>query len=150
MRSCLRPHRLPNGLPASSHLLRCERCRKFPKEGRLQAIPRGIEIAIWLGDHPLVTHFVILDDCNEIAHLEPHLVLTNSFVGLIPSIAGEVIRRLNAPDFIAPGSRPNIEELNSLTAGLRLPIWRMELFETAAAREDGFAPQLSWMKTRKY
>ena len=37
---------------------------------------RGMEIQAWLNDHPEVDKFVIIDDDNDMDHLEDHLVLT--------------------------------------------------------------------------
>ena len=59
-----------------------------------RAQPRGAEIQVWLDDHKDVTHFVILDDDADMAHLMDHLVLTDNRIGLTDDIANEVIRRL--------------------------------------------------------
>lgn len=55
---------------------------------------RGNEIQEWLDTHGTPDKFVILDDDSDMAHLEPHLVSTQSFTGLTAEIADEVIRRL--------------------------------------------------------
>jgi len=47
------------------------------------AVDRGIEIDQWLKDHPEVTNYVILDDCDEFTkEQKSHLVLTNPDNGL--------------------------------------------------------------------
>lgn len=55
---------------------------------------RGDEIEDWLDQHPEVTRFVILDDDADMGAMTPHLLRTESFVGLTPEIAKEAIRRL--------------------------------------------------------
>lgn len=45
---------------------------------------RGLEIQEWLDKHPDATHFVILDDESDMAHLLPALVLTSFHTGLLP------------------------------------------------------------------
>jgi hypothetical protein len=57
---------------------------------------RGREIQHWLNRNP-VQAFVILDDDADMGALLPHLVKTDSFTGLTPEIAAEVIRRFNEP-----------------------------------------------------
>lgn len=56
---------------------------------------RGMEIQEWLDKHSNPDVFVILDDDCDMGPLLPHLVNTDSFVGLTPEIAMECIRRLN-------------------------------------------------------
>ena len=59
---------------------------------------RSDEIKIWLARNPGVPRFVILDDdddAGDSALLRPYLVKTNSFEGLTPDLAHDVIRRLN-------------------------------------------------------
>jgi hypothetical protein len=58
---------------------------------------RGKEIKAWMRDseeQPEV--FVILDDDADMGGLLSHLVKTESFTGLTPEIAQEVIQRLNS------------------------------------------------------
>lgn len=55
---------------------------------------RGHEIQKWLDGHPEVTQFVILDDTPDMAHLMPHLIQTDSNVGLSEEDVAEAIRRL--------------------------------------------------------
>lgn len=43
--------------------------------------PRGLEIQMWLDDHPEVEHFVILDDDADMEHLLPYLVQTDMRCG---------------------------------------------------------------------
>jgi hypothetical protein len=57
---------------------------------------RGVEIAEWLDDHPEVTHFVILDDDQDMEDLMDHLILIDPEVGLTDADADEVIKRLNS------------------------------------------------------
>ena len=45
-------------------------------------IDRGHEIWEWIAAHPEVTHFVILDDCSDMAHVKPFHVHTDFEVGL--------------------------------------------------------------------
>lgn len=47
-----------------------------------ERLERGMEIQEYLDNHPEVTNFVILDDCQDMAHLRPWLVLTDPCVGL--------------------------------------------------------------------
>ncbi len=44
--------------------------------------PRGDEIKEWLGHHPEVTHYVVLDDCSDMDAVVDHLVQTSDLVGL--------------------------------------------------------------------
>jgi len=57
---------------------------------------RGMEIASWLQDNAVMgeTHFVILDDDADMAHLMLNLVQTSWNDGLTPEIAEQVICRL--------------------------------------------------------
>ena len=55
---------------------------------------RGKEIRHWLNRQTGITRFVILDDDADMGDLLPHLVKTESFTGLTPAIAQEVIARL--------------------------------------------------------
>jgi hypothetical protein len=57
---------------------------------------RGNEIQEWLDDNGKPARFVILDDDSDMGHLLPHLVKTESFVGLTPEITQRVIDALNA------------------------------------------------------
>ena len=45
---------------------------------------RGHEIQDWLTRHPEVTHFVIIDDDSDMAHLKHKLVQTSFDDGLLP------------------------------------------------------------------
>lgn len=54
---------------------------------------RGDEIAAWLREN-YIDRFVILDDDRDMGGLLPHLVETDTFVGLTDEIADEVIKRL--------------------------------------------------------
>lgn len=47
-----------------------------------ERLERGMEIAEWLGQHPEVTGFVILDDCSDMADLKPRLVHVDPVIGL--------------------------------------------------------------------
>jgi hypothetical protein len=47
-----------------------------------ERVERGHEIWEWLTLHPEVTHFVILDDCSDMARLKAYLVHTDADVGL--------------------------------------------------------------------
>lgn len=71
----------------------------FPKK-LSQSIERGIEIQKWLTDWEerggeAVTHFVILDDENDMAHLKRNLVRTDGRVGLQPHDAKKAVNFLN-------------------------------------------------------
>lgn len=57
---------------------------------------RGEEIKEWLGRHPEVTHFVILDDDFEMEGLENHFVKTTFSRGLLPEHVAKAIEILNA------------------------------------------------------
>jgi hypothetical protein len=49
--------------------------------------PRGIEIQLWLDEHPEVIRFAILDDDSDMAHLMDRLFKTEFSVGLtLPSV----------------------------------------------------------------
>jgi hypothetical protein len=53
-----------------------------PRLGRLaEGIQRGDEIQKWLDGHPEVESFVIVDDDDDMAHLLPRLVQTDSWHG---------------------------------------------------------------------
>jgi hypothetical protein len=47
-----------------------------------ERIDRGHEIWEWITQHPEVTHFVILDDCTDMAHVKPFHVHTDFEIGL--------------------------------------------------------------------
>ncbi len=55
---------------------------------------RGDEIQAWLDTNP-ADCFCILDDDADMGELLPHLVKTDSFTGLTPDLACEVINRLS-------------------------------------------------------
>ena len=47
-----------------------------------ERIDRGHEIWEWVAAHPEVTHFVILDDCSDMANVKPFHVHTDFEIGL--------------------------------------------------------------------
>lgn len=55
---------------------------------------RGYQIQEWLNDHPEVTHFVILDDSDDMVHLLPKLVQTNDRTGLERRHISEALHHL--------------------------------------------------------
>lgn len=57
---------------------------------------RGSEIKEWLGRHPYVTHFVILDDDSDMGDLMDHLVKTSFQSGLLPSDTWRAIKILGS------------------------------------------------------
>lgn len=59
--------------------------------------PRGAEIQEWLDEHPEVTHFVILDDSDDMLHLTPKLVLTSFEVGLLKEDVEKALLILEEP-----------------------------------------------------
>lgn len=59
---------------------------------------RGNEIQEWMDENGTPEKFVILDDDSDMLHLKPHLIKTESFVGLTSEIAKSVIEALNAKD----------------------------------------------------
>jgi len=59
---------------------------------------RGNEIQEWMNDNGTPSSFVILDDDSDMGHLLPHLVKTESYVGLTPEITQRVIDALNVKD----------------------------------------------------
>ncbi len=66
-------------------------------DGLWHSVPRGEEIRSWINYECATIHppkFVILDDEADMGDLLPHLVKTDSFTGLTPEIAQEVINRL--------------------------------------------------------
>ena len=67
---------------------------------------RGKEITQWIRENGTPDRFVILDDDDDMIDLLPKLVHTNSFTGLTPDLAREVIRRLNA-EVSQPASNHN-------------------------------------------
>lgn len=70
------------------------------REGRPFAydrLERGWEIAHWLGLHPEVTSFVILDDCSDMADLLDRLVLVDPAIGLDDACVDRAIRILGTP-----------------------------------------------------
>lgn len=64
-----------------------------PTEKFWIASTRASEILAWMGQHPEVTRFVIVDDA-PFTQLKGWLVQTKSDVGLTPEIAQEIINRL--------------------------------------------------------
>ena len=59
---------------------------------------RGKEITQWIRENGTPERFVILDDDDDMLDLLPKTVLTDSFTGLTPDLAREVICRLNGMD----------------------------------------------------
>lgn len=58
---------------------------------------RGLEIESWLSNHPEVERYVIVDDNALILeHQLLWFVETESFVGLTPELASEIINKLNS------------------------------------------------------
>ena len=55
---------------------------------------RGLEIDAWLQENPQYTRFVILDDGADMAHLDSHLIQTNTETGLTREIADKVLEKL--------------------------------------------------------
>lgn len=62
--------------------------------GKYHAVPRGLEIQLYLSDNPVVGNFVILDDECEMAHLEPFLVKTKFDCGLTEQDTEKAIKIL--------------------------------------------------------
>lgn len=65
-----------------------------------QSIERGVEIQKWLDDweersDEAVTHFVILDDETDMAHLKRHFIHTDGRVGLQPKDVRKAVNFLN-------------------------------------------------------
>jgi hypothetical protein len=60
-------------------------------------VERGVEIQAWLDQHQgeEVTHFVILDDDRDVAHLDDHFVHVDCKVGLTFDDADKAIDILN-------------------------------------------------------
>ena len=57
---------------------------------------RGDEIKEWLSRNPDVTHYVILDDDNDMSDIADHLVRTTFHRGLLPEHAAKAIEMLTA------------------------------------------------------
>jgi Swiss Army Knife RNA repair-like protein len=57
---------------------------------------RGDEIQEWLDQNPYVSHFAIVDDDSDMAHLATHLVQTDFRVGLTLPHNDEIVRLLEA------------------------------------------------------
>lgn len=55
---------------------------------------RGDEIQLWLDKNPYVSKFIILDDDNDMGHLLPHLIQTDTHIGLTNEETEIVIARL--------------------------------------------------------
>lgn len=58
--------------------------------------PRGQEIAAWLADHQEVTQFVIVDDCDDMLHLNSFLVQTDPHHGITRDQVRQMLRKLTA------------------------------------------------------
>ena len=58
--------------------------------GLYTARPRSEEIQAWIANHP-VRKLVILDDDADMGRLSPHLIKTDSYTGLTPLIAEQVV-----------------------------------------------------------
>lgn len=61
---------------------------------------RGIEIAAWLGLHPEVDSFVILDDRNDMSPYKEQFIKTNFDTGLTDELTEKAIRILNESHLI--------------------------------------------------
>jgi hypothetical protein len=57
--------------------------------------PRGGEIQKWLDENPGHERFVILDDCEDMVHLWPHLVETTWDLGLLDEHVERAIKVIN-------------------------------------------------------
>ena len=57
--------------------------------------PRGYEIQKWLDENPGHDRFVILDDCEDMVHLWPHLVETTWDLGLLDEHVEQAIKVIN-------------------------------------------------------
>ena len=55
---------------------------------------RGEEIKEWLGRNPDVSHYVILDDDNDMSDIKDHLIQTTFYKGLLPEHATKAIEML--------------------------------------------------------
>lgn len=60
------------------------------------AYGRGVEIQMWLDEHPEVTKFAIVDDSDDMVHLKHKLVRTSAQHGLLDEHADRLIEMLNA------------------------------------------------------
>lgn len=56
---------------------------------------RGVEIAVWLGLHPKVDSFVILDDRNDMSPYKEQFIKTNFDTSLTDELTEKAIRILN-------------------------------------------------------
>jgi hypothetical protein len=55
---------------------------------------RGDEIKEWLSRNSDVTHYVILDDDNDMSDIKDHLIQTTFYKGLLPEHAATAIEML--------------------------------------------------------
>lgn len=55
---------------------------------------RGDEIKEWLSRNPDVSHYVILDDDNDMSDIKDHLIQTTFYKGLLPEHAAKAIEML--------------------------------------------------------
>lgn len=55
---------------------------------------RGDEIKEWLSRNPDVSHYVILDDDNDMSDIKDHLIQTTFYKGLLPEHAVKAIEML--------------------------------------------------------
>ena len=70
---------------------RLEPCERGTVDGRFE---RGHEIQAWLDEHPQVTHFAILDDDSDMAHLADHFVHTRHPSGLTDAHIPQLLKLL--------------------------------------------------------
>ena len=56
---------------------------------------RGHEIARWIEDVDFCGKFIILDDNDDMAHLAPHLIKTDTDIGMLRGHVDSVIKALN-------------------------------------------------------
>jgi len=66
-------------------------------ELRGDLLVRGHEIQAWVDDHPEVTSFVILDDDNDMAHLDVRLVRTAFQTGITQENVERALALLSQP-----------------------------------------------------
>ena len=73
---------------------------------------RGNEIQEWMDTNGTPSTFVILDDDGDMRHLADHLIKTDSYVGLTPEIANEVVGQLSS------ARRPNESRADESQPGI--------------------------------
>jgi hypothetical protein len=73
------------------HFFEDEDVSKFSKARSM----RGAEIREWLGRHPTVERFAIVDDDSDMGDLMPHLFKTSNELGLTEEIADRIAAYLN-------------------------------------------------------